>query len=61
MNTDHESALINTLATHGITIGSEDVPQVLKQGIDNILSKHGVELPSEEVTTLHLILFELRN
>jgi hypothetical protein len=58
---DHNSALINELSQHGITVTVNDVPGILRSGIDNLLDQRGIELNPESVTVLHLILHELRS
>lgn len=58
---NHHSVLINELRRHGITISVENVPAIVQAGIDNLLDRQGLELKPEDVTTLHLILHELRN
>jgi hypothetical protein len=57
----HSAALINELRRHGITVTVNDVPGILRSGIDTLLERHGLELEPEAVTILHLITFELRN
>ena len=57
----HSAALINELRRHGITVSADDVPGIIQTGIDNLLEGHGKELKPEDITTLHLMLHELRH
>jgi EAL domain-containing protein (putative c-di-GMP-specific phosphodiesterase class I) len=57
----HSAALINELRRHGITVSVDDIPGILRSGIDNLLDQRGIELNPESVTVLHLILHELRS
>lgn len=57
---DHSAALINELQRHGITISVDDIPGILRSGIDTLLDRHGLELKAEDTTVLHLILHSIR-
>lgn len=57
---DHTAALIAELRRHSIDVSPDEVPGIVHSGIDNLLDRRGIELSPEEVTTLHLITYELR-
>lgn len=58
---NHTSALIAELRRHSIDVSPDDVPAIVRMGVDNLLDRSGLELKPEDVTTLHLITHSLRN
>jgi hypothetical protein len=60
MDTDHRTALIRQLEKHGIKVCTDLIPEILTLGVDTFLERHGKELLAEDTTTLHLILFSIR-
>lgn len=57
---DMEAALIDTLKKYGVTISTQEIPQVLALGADTFLLRKGLTVPEKHLSELYLIINEMR-
>lgn len=60
LQNDMETTLIKTFEGFGITITTDDIPEILKLGVDTFLLRKGAAVPDKFLDEIYLILYEMR-
>lgn len=56
----HRENLIEELRCHGVTVNTNDIPTIVRRGIDAYLRSKGAVIPEKDMTTLYLILDSIK-